>query len=139
MKENSAMLKGDFAGYKNCTIGIATLEQKDLVRKVVVFFPERHTWASLSQDYFSLKEMLTEKYGEPSEIIEKFDTYSEPRSDAAKMYEVRMFRCRFFTTYETEKGTIDLSIGGRTNGGCIVLSYWDKINDNIKVNAKDDL
>ena len=28
-------------------------------------FPSLETWSSLSNNYFSLKEMLTKKYGEP--------------------------------------------------------------------------
>ena len=35
-----AMLKGDFAAYKNCIIGVSTLKQKDLVSKIAVIFPE---------------------------------------------------------------------------------------------------
>jgi hypothetical protein len=30
-----AMLKGDFAAYKNCLVGVATLKQKDLVQRVI--------------------------------------------------------------------------------------------------------
>jgi len=35
-----AILKGDFAGYKDCHIGVSTLKQKDLVYKIGVLFPE---------------------------------------------------------------------------------------------------
>jgi phosphatidylserine synthase len=72
-EEGIAMLKGDFASYKNCIVGVATLKQKDLVSSIKVIFPECDTWSYLSSNYFSLKEMLTEKYGEPSDCVEKFD------------------------------------------------------------------
>lgn len=141
-KENGiAMLNGDFAGYKGCVIGVATLKQKDLVSKITVIFPEKSTWSSLSSDYYHLKELLTEKYGEPSDVVEKFDTRIEPRDDNAKMHDVGMNRCKYYTTYETDNGSIQLSI--ENNGfttSFVMLSYFDKINSEIiREKAKRDL
>ncbi|WP_405207204.1 hypothetical protein [Aquimarina sp. LLG6339-5] len=136
-----AMLKGDFAGYKNCIVGVATLKQKDLVSKITVIFPESDTWSSLSSDYFYLKELLTEKYGEPAEVVEKFNTRSEPRDDRDRMYQVGMDRCKYYTTYETEKGSIQLSIDHESvMRSYVTLSYFDKINSKIiREKAKRDL
>ena len=75
-EDGIAVLEGDFASYKNCIVGVSTLKQKDLVSKIVVAFPERDTWSLLSGNYFNLKELLTEKYGEPSENVEKFQSYN---------------------------------------------------------------
>ena len=140
-KDGVAMLEGDFAAYKGCIIVVSTLKQKDLVSKIVVVFPECDTWSSLSSNYYIIKELLTEKYGEPTEIVEKFDTYSEPESDNDKMYEVGMNNCKYHTTYETKKGSIQLSI--RNDGflrSFVMLSYHDKINSEIiRQKAKDDL
>jgi hypothetical protein len=135
-----ALLQGDFASYRNCTVGVATLKQKDLVSKITVIFPKHDTWSSLSSNYFSLQEMLTEKYGEPSDYVEKFDG-SEPRDDRGRMYGVKFDNCKYYTTYETEKGTIQLSIEHDGVTSCYVrLTYWDKINsDIVKAQAKDDL
>lgn len=142
-KDGFAILSGDFAGYKDCIVEVTTLKQKDLVSRITVIFPKRDTWLSLSGNYFSLKEMLTEKYGEPSESIEEFNTpsYSTPKDDNYKMHEVRMNRCKYYTTYETEKGRIELSIDHDRVMNCFVrLSYFDKINgDIIKAKAIDDL
>ena len=44
-EDGVAMLKGDFASYKNCIVGVATLKQKDLVSKITVIFPECDTWS----------------------------------------------------------------------------------------------
>ena len=106
-EDGFAILKGDFATYKDCIIGV--VKSKDLVSQITVTFPERDTWSSLSCNYFSLKEMLTEKYGKPSDYVEKFD-WSEPGDNNARMYEVRFDRCKYYTIYETEKGSIRLSI-----------------------------
>jgi hypothetical protein len=134
------MLKGDFASYKNCIVVVGTLKQKDLVSKITVMFPPCDTWSSLSSDYFSLKEMLTEKYGKPSDSTEKFDGM-EPTDDNSRMYDVKFDKCKYYTTYETGKGSIQLSIEHNGVVSCFaLLSYYDKINGSIiKAKAKDDL
>lgn len=142
-EEGVALLSGDFAGYKDCTIGVSILKQKDLVYKIGVLFPERETWSTLSGNYFDLKDMLTEKYGKPSDVIEKFDvsSYSQPRDDNDKMYKVKFDNCKYNSIWKTEKGEIQLSIEHESVIRCYVrLAYFDKINSNIiKSKAKRDL
>jgi hypothetical protein len=135
-----AILKGDFASYKNCIVVVGTLKQKDLVSKITVVFPDCDTWSSLSSDYFSLKEMLTEKYGKPSDYRKGFDGY-EPSDDNDRIHEVKFDRCKYYTTYETAKGSIELSIEHDGVKSCFVLlAYHDKMNsDIIKAKAIDDL
>ncbi len=139
-EDGIAMLKGDFASYKNCIVGVVTLKQKDLVSTIKVIFPEWDTWSNLSSNYFSLKEMLTEKYGEPSDCVEKFVGY-EPSDDNSKMYAVEFDKCKYYTTFETEKGSIQLSIDHDGVMSCyVMLAYYDKINgDIIKAKAIEDL
>ncbi len=140
-ENKTAILIGDFAGYKDCYIGVSTLTQKDLVYKIAVVFPEHEIWSTLSGNYFELKEMLTEKYGEPYDILEKFDTYTEPEDDHSKMYEVQFDRCKYYSLWQTDKGKIQLSISHDGVTSCFVrLAYFDKINGNIiKEKAKGDL
>lgn len=140
-KDGVAMLQGEFAGYKNCYVGVSTLKQKDLVYKIGVLFSEKDTWSTLSGNYFDLKTMLTEKYGNPSEVVEKFDAYSEPRDDRSKMFEVEFDRCKYYSIWTTDKGEIQLSIDHDGIKSCFVkLTYWDKINGAaIKKQALDDL
>jgi hypothetical protein len=139
-EDGIAMLSGDFAGFKDCTVGVSTLKQKDLVSKITVIFSKRDSWSSLSSNYFSLKEMLTEKYGEPSENVEKFDGYSEPNDDGSKMHAVQFDRCKYYAIYETDKGSIELSIESIDMVCFVRLTYFDKINsDIIKAQAIDDL
>jgi hypothetical protein len=138
-----AVLHGDFAGYKGCTVGVSTLKQKDLVYKIGVIFPDKETWSTLSDNYFDLKEMLTEKYGKPTDVTEKFDvpSYSQPRDDNDKMYKVKFDNCKYYSIWKTDKGEIELSIEHESVNSCFVrLSYFDKINSNIiKAKAKRDL
>lgn len=140
-EDGIAILSGDFAAYKGCTVGVATLKQKNLVSKITVIFPNCETWDALSNNYYSLKEMLTEKYGDPADAIEKFQGYSEPRDDNGRMHEVKMDRCKYVTTFETPKGSIQLYIGHNSMMSCyVLLSYFDKINgDVIRVKAMEDL
>lgn len=140
-EDGIAMLSGDFAAYKNCIVGVATLKQKDLVSKITVVFPVSDTWSTLWGNYSNLKEMLTKKYQEPTKCVEKFDTYSEPNDDGDRMHAVKMDNCKYYTTYETEKGTIQLSIEHDEVLSCFVmLAYYDKINsDLIRAKAIDDL
>ena len=140
-EDGIAILTGDFAAYKGCTVGVATLKEKDLVSKITVIFPNCETWTRLSNNYFSLKDMLTEKYGKPTEVTEKFQGHSEPRDDNSKMHEVKMDRCKYVTIFETPKGDIQLYIGHNSMMSCyVMLSYFDKINgDIIRAKAMDDL
>lgn len=140
-EDGTAILNGDFAGYKDCYVGVSTLKQNDLVHKIAVIFPDNDTWSTLSGNYFDLKKMLTEKYGEPSDVVEKFDTYWQPRDDKSRMYQVGMDRCKYYSIWQTDKGEIQLSIDHNNVTSCFVkLAYFDKINsDKIKAKAKDDL
>jgi hypothetical protein len=139
-KDGVAILEGDFASYKNCIVGVSTLKQKDLVSKIVVLFPDRETWSSLLSNYFNLKELLTEKYGRPSESVEEFQSYT-PDDDGSKLTQVQLGACKYYTTYETEKGSIQLTIENDVITRCFVkLAYFDKLNgDTIKKQALDDL
>jgi hypothetical protein len=142
-KDGIAVLEGDFASYKSCILGVSTLKTKDLVSKIAVLFPDRDTWSTLSSNYFSLKEMLTEKYGKPSDVVEKFDvpSYSQPKDDQSRMYKVQSDNCKYNSTWHTDKGEIQLSIDHDDVTRCFVkLVYFDKINsETVKKQAIDDL
>lgn len=140
-EDEIAILSGDFAGYKGCKVGVSTLKQKDLVYKIVVLFPNKETWSTLSGNYFDLKQMLTEKYDKPSDVVEKFDSYSQQMDDNSKMHEVGMDRCKYYSVFQTNNGTIELAIDHVIAGGkYVTLVYSDKINSEImKAKAKGDL
>lgn len=137
-----AVLQGDFAGFRNCKIGVVTLESMDIVNRISVLFDTHDNWSDLYDNYSSLKEMLTKKYGEYDECIEKFDGY-EPRDDGMRMIYLCQDRCKYYTIWETDKGTIELEIikrGARGRGGAVGLHYWDRINtDLVQEKALEDL
>jgi len=139
-QDGLAILKGDFASYKNCTVEVSTFKAKDLVNKIIVMFPNVDNWTSLSSNYFNLKEMLTEKYGRPAESKEKFQPYKAD-NDVSKMIYVLSGNCKYYAIYKTDKGTIELSIEQIDNKRSFVkLAYFDKINSAIiNEKAKSDL
>jgi hypothetical protein len=135
------LLQGDFAGYKNCTIGVATLKGKNLVSKITVAFPVNDVWSTLYGTYSNLKDMLTEKYGSPANSVENFQGYSQPSTDDDKIHEVKMDECKFITVFSPKQGDIELQISHDGVTSCfVILSYFDGINTNIiRKKAIDDL
>jgi hypothetical protein len=134
-----ALFSGDFAGYKECIIGVVTLDGKDLVSKVTVVFPKRDTWSDLESNYSKLKELLTIKYGEPESHAEKFNSTYQPSSDIDKMYELLMERCEYSSSFELDNGAIQLSIE-HAGYAFVMLAYFDKTNtEEIRQKALDDL
>lgn len=136
-----ALFRGDFAAYKNCLVGVVSQKDKDLVVKVAVMFPTQDKWSELEKNYLSLKNMLTIKYGEPSDCVETFQTYSEPQNDLQKMTNLQLDKCKYQTLFETSKGSIELQITHRNTIECyVMLSYYDAINQKtVMSDAMDDL
>lgn len=135
-----SMLQGDFAGYKDCFVGVVTMKQKDLVSRIKVLFPDRDDWASLHGNYLNLKEMLIQKYGQPAEVVEEFPSNSTVTSESLKYMYAQGGECNYFTAFETPKGRVSLRIDNTDSKCFISLTYTDKINGEImKAKAIDDL
>lgn len=141
VNDGVAILQGDFALYKSCIVEVSTLKTKDLVAKIAVQFPFSNTWANLSNSYFNLKEMLSEKYGNFSDSSETFQSSYQPESDFLKMSFVKSDKCKYYTMYKTDKGTIRLSIEhDPLLRSFVKLVYSDKINsETVKKQALEDL
>ena len=139
-QDGVSILSGDFAGYKGCIIGVSTLENCDVVSRISVLFPERDTWPSLIGDYETLKDMLTEKYGKPSDSKEKFTR--QVYSESGKLSALSHDECVWYTIFTTELGDIELTLVGDDYGlkGRVRLSYYDKANsEKVRNAAMDDL
>lgn len=139
-QDGTAILQGDFAGFKGCTIGVSTLKNLNVVSTIEVIFPKHDDWSSLERDYDQLKSMLMQKYGEPAKVVEQFHG-SSPDTNDSKLFALFMDRCTWNTTFETSKGDIQLSIQKEEYGdNFVLLKYYDKINtDIIRSAAMDDL
>ena len=136
-----ALLQGDFAGFRGCHIGVSTLKSLDVVNAIGVVFPEADDWAQLFNTYESLKSMLIQKYGDYTDCVEEFQGYSQPRDNSRRLLLLKTDDCTWYTIFETDKGTIKLSMESDVLNNCyVVLSYFDKINtDTVQQQALDDL
>ena len=133
-EDGVALLSGEFAGYSDCIVGVKTLQKLNLVHEIVVLFPSQDKWAGLNYDYERLKTMLTKKYGEPDECMEKFNAPSYmTMDDNDKMYQVERNNCEYYSKYDTNNGSISLTISndGYEFGCRVKLFYTDKTNSEI--------
>lgn len=128
-EDGIALLSGEFAGYSDCIVGVKTLQKLNLVHEIVVLFPSQDKWAGLNYDYERLKTMLTKKYGEPDECVERCGNSFD--DDNSKMYEVMMNRCKYYSTYNTDNGSITLTISNDNRYYRVKLFYTDKTNSEI--------
>lgn len=138
-QDGVALLKGEFAARKGCIIGVSRFSDRDQVNMVTVIFPEEETWSSITLSYYSLKDMLTEKYGTP-EAIEEF-TKREPSSDFLKFHALLDGECYYYSKFACENGKIQLTMSKQSyNTAAVILNYIDKANaDETLQKIMDDL
>ncbi|MDR1761174.1 MAG: hypothetical protein LBR55_01865, partial [Bacteroidales bacterium] len=87
----------------------------DSVGKIAITFPHRSAWHLLQDDYFSLKKMLTKKYGKSTKYVEMLHTNRDRNNPENFTYSA---------TFESENEYIDLSI--LNTGGKVMLAYYNK-------------
>ena len=129
--DSKERLVSDFAGIKQCTVYVETLDNSDLVSRIIVEFPKQERWEELFDNYKNLKSMLMEKYGNFSSCVERFQN-SYIRTDEDRMRAVHMGECMYKTNFSIAEGDITLSIDYEEwRQGFVVLKYQDKINSAI--------
>lgn len=141
-QDGTALLTGDFAGYKDCTVGVSTLKNLDVVSRIAVLFPNKDTWSAVLGDHEHLKAMLTEKYGTPSYSQEKFTGYVGDYDNNLVMHALKDDEYVWYTIFTTELGDIELSImaGTKYNTAMVRLAYHDRANsEKVRNAAMDDL
>lgn len=141
-RENgSILLTGDFAGDNDCTIALVGTSKNEIWRAAVAS-SIHYSWGTLADRYFTLKNMLAQKYGNPISV-EEFQVLYTPDSDSDKWHCVIMDQCNYASTYITENGQIDLSIinyGVLVGGAAVMLKYTDQANSQNKLDSMmDDL
>lgn len=138
-QDGIAILSGEFATVKKCTIGVASFDGKDQVNSVVVFFPEKEVWSEITRDFFGLKNLLTEKYGEP-ESVEEFPN-GEPGTDFLKFHAILDGECNYASEFSSKNGKIQLSMKKMSDlSASVYLKYIDNVNEQeLKKKIMDDL
>ncbi|MBO5627880.1 MAG: hypothetical protein J5965_02225 [Aeriscardovia sp.] len=138
-QDGMALLKGEFAATKGCTVGVARFSDRDQVNLVAVIFPEEESWSGITKSYFTLKDMLTEKYGTP-ECIEEFSDRT-PSDDFLKFHALLREECHYVSEFSCENGKIQLTMKKQDyNSAAVILRYIDKANaDETRKKVMDDL
>lgn len=138
-EDGMAILTGEFAATKGCTVGVARFSDRDQVNIVVVIFPGEETWKSITKTYYNLKDMLTAKYGNP-ESIEEFSG-REPIDDYFKFHALLRDECNFISDFVCEGGKIQLTMNKQTySSAAVILRYIDKANaDETRKRIMDEL
>lgn len=138
IQDGVSMLTGEFAGYKNCTIG-AVADKSGMICKVSVIFPEMEKWGDLERCYLNYKSMLTEKYGDPKDCVERFQN-SYANDDNSKKCELEVDRCKYYSIFSSDNGEIQLEITHKRFTCYVMLSYFDNANqEKLRKQIMDDL
>lgn len=126
-EKGMAMMYGKFTG-QDVGLGIYATPVSKTVSRIGVIYPnESDTWTLVSSQYEGLKERLTKKYGEPTEVIEKFQyPYSE---NSHPLIAFKLEKAEYKTRFEAENGGVTLSILYNQGQTVVVLLYWDKENE----------
>ena len=138
--KDAVVFEGEFAGYSGCTIYVLKVPNRNIVYRVGVFFPKESSWARLEEEYNQFKDILTNKYGDPTLYSEKFKEGALTFNDDAKMSSLKEGNCDYWTGWEVDKGDIKVEIAPiiDTDDGNIRLFYFDKINDALADKATED-
>ena len=138
--KTSVYFEGEFAGYSKCKICVLKIPNRNIVHRVGVCLPEESLWAILEDEYNQFKGMLTNKYGEPASHSETFKEGALTFNDEAKMSSLKEGNCDYWTKWKVENGYIKVQIFSLpdTDGGNILLTYFDKINDALADKVKED-
>lgn len=102
------MMNGTFAGFRDCNVGLVGNEKGNIF-KVVANFPDRDKWSDAERDYNQVKEMMMQKYGDPTFVSEDFDSDYE-LDDWMKKHKIREKEVLYGCVWELEDGSIELTI-----------------------------
>lgn len=143
IEDSIALMRGDFAEYKSCTIGVQTLKPRNLVYEITVIFSRQEAWSRLEGHYIKIKEMLTTKYGSLDKSHEEFvNTSAYIDRDDNKMSELKEGKCEYYSVFRLKSGRITLEQRdtGYPYRVHIQLWYTDKANESvIEADAMNDL
>ena len=86
------------------------------------FLPKSNSWEELSLEYYYLKSLLIEKYGNPSDVSEYFEG-GEPAVGPLKVINIELGLCHYSSRFTIPGGTANLLIG-YMNDSCLVFLYY---------------
>lgn len=105
-EQGAAALKGKFATFNDCLVLVHA--EKNNVSSVAVLLPVQKTWNGITNRYYTLVDMLTEKYGTP-ETIEEFSD-RDPGDDFSRFHAILNDECKYASKFKTQNGSIIISM-----------------------------
>ncbi|MBR1564043.1 MAG: hypothetical protein IJ650_01710 [Paludibacteraceae bacterium] len=130
---STAMLSGTFTG-KDVKVAVYSTPISHTVHSVCVIYDGGDQWQIIKNQYTSLKEMLTQKYGEPTTVVE--ETTNKYATEDHYLHELMMERLTYATSFTTDKGEVLLRMAYMNLlGNMVLLCYKDK--EGSKINDKE--
>lgn len=131
--KNGILFSGKYASFTDCYIALHFSDKTNLIETISVALKKQNEWSSLYYDFQTIKEKLTEQYGEPFSLEEKWLSDFEPSGDAVRMFYVRSNKCKYEAKYIQKSGTIIVSINsiGPDKDCQVMVFYYDRINNII--------
>lgn len=130
---------GSFAGFHDCKVIVKAYD--NLVYEVVAILPTRYSWSYLYDDYSSLVNSLTKKYGEPSYLNEEFvstPSYIDLDDDNDRYLEVKNGHCKYGSIFRVNDGWIgDITVEIKISC-CVGIHYKDAYNEFLKIQSVDN-
>lgn len=124
-EDGVASFQGMVTGHK-ATVAVI-VNAAGQVYRVGIVYDGMEQWQFIENLYEGLKEMLTTKYGEPTEITETIPPYCNDD----KMFACKMDLMTWETSFTAPQGTIQLKVVSLfPNQGNVVLIYEDETNGN---------
>ena len=141
--DNHTRMSGEYAGRKvNLSILITSMTK--LVYLLLIDIKE-DDWQKSKEIYNSIRDQLSEKYGQPSEVIEEFEEPYED-GDGYEFDALEMGQGSYFSNYHLPQGRICVAInchavenedtGEITYDKGVFLSYFD--NNNMRLSHLED-
>ncbi|MBR5018235.1 MAG: hypothetical protein IKX53_01190 [Bacteroidales bacterium] len=122
------VLSGTFTG-KECNVIVESSIITKTPHSVYVLLSEESDWATIKNDYNTIKKGLTLKYGEPAKMKEEIRSpYKE--GDGSAYMAFKGGYADWYSVYTTPLGEIDLYIReqGYSNLS-VIIKYVDKANE----------
>ncbi len=135
-QDYGSVYMGRFAGMDDCWIILVPVENSNDIASVSVLIGLKlseyevysyETWEHLLRDYNALKDLLTEKYGQPNENNEGFSKDAYTSTSNMKLNSVKEGQCEYYTKWgneDVDKMVVELSIVGGKNMGidCAIIA-----------------
>lgn len=128
------LLSGTFTG-KECSVIVETSTISQTPHSVYVLLEEESDWATLKNDYNTIKKGLTLKYGKPTKVKEEYRSpYKE--GDGYPYMAFKGGYADWYSVYTTSLGVIELYIREQGYSSLsVIIKYAD--NANVKKSIEE--